>query len=33
MSLRYGPVMQINNFNLVYPTGAEILKIPMSWVA
>lgn len=32
MSLRYGPVMQITNMNLVYPTGAEILKIPMSWV-
>ena len=32
-TLQYGPIMQINNFNMVYPTGQQILNIPMSWVA
>ena len=30
--LQHGPVMQIQNMNFVYPTGQEIMNIPMSWV-
>jgi len=32
MLLQYGPVMQIQSLNMVYPTGQEILDIPMSWI-
>ena len=32
MTLQYGPVMQINQIQLTYPTGAEILKFPNSWI-
>lgn len=32
LTLQYGPVMQITNLNMVYPTGEQILSFPMSWV-
>lgn len=32
MTLRYKPVMQILQLNLVYPTGQEILAFPGSWI-
>ncbi len=30
--LQYGPIMSITNYNMVYPTGQQILNIPMSWL-
>lgn len=32
MTLQYGPIMKINQIQLTYPTGAEVLKFPGSWV-
>ncbi|MCL6444823.1 MAG: hypothetical protein K6T83_15440, partial [Alicyclobacillus sp.] len=32
MTLQYGPIMNILQLQMVYPTGAEILKFPNSWV-
>lgn len=32
MTLPYGPIMETNQLQLTYPTGAEILKFPGSWV-